>query len=149
MTLVVFFMLIDMFVVAQVYSQEEKKQLFDEKRANLEKRIVEMENSIAFINEQERLGAAIKSNNIILKDSISNLFALIPDQIHLTRAKIDRDYMELYGYTPSKSIYNDLLMPPLKSIFNETTVVFYPLGNGWYRFVSKNRSKEDFLYEKQ
>lgn len=142
-------MLIDLFIVAQVYSQEGKKSLFDDKRANLEKRIAEMENSIAFINEQERLGAMVKSNNIILKDSIGNLFALIPDQIHLTRAKIDRDYMELYGYTPSKAIYNDLLMPPLKSIFNETTVVFYPLGNGWYRFVSKNRSKEDFLYEKQ
>ncbi len=141
--------MIDMFILAQVYSQEEKKQLFDDKRVVLEKKIVEMENSIAFINEQERLGAEVKSNNIILKDSINNLFALVPDQIHLTRAKIDRDYMELYGYTPSKAIYNDLLMPPLKSIFNETTVVFYPLGNGWYRFVSKNRSKEDFLYEKQ
>ena len=142
-------MMIDMFILAQVYSQEEKKRLFDDKRATLEKQIVEMENSITFINEQEKLGAMVASNNIILKDSINNLFALIPDQIHLTRAKIDRDYLELYGYTPSKAIYNDLLMPPLKSIFNETTVVFYPLGNGWYRFVSKNRSKEDFLYEKQ
>ena len=144
-----FFMLIDAFIAAQVYSQEEKKQLFNDKRATLEKKITTMENSIAFIHEQENLGSAIKSNNVILKDSLSNLFALIPDQIHLTKAIVDKNYMELYGYTPSKAIYNDLLMPPLKSIFNETTVVFYPLGNGWYRFVSKNRSKEDFLYEKR
>lgn len=144
-----FFMLIDAFISAQVYSQEEKKQLFNDKRAMLEKKIATMENSIAFIHEQEHLGSTIKSNNVILKDSLSNLFALIPDQIHLTRAIVDKNYMELYGYTPSKAIYNDLLMPPLKSIFNETTVVFYPLGNGWYRFVSKNRSKEDFLYEKR
>lgn len=144
-----FFILIDIFIAAQVYSQEEKKALFNDKRTMLEKKIATMESSIAFIHEQEHLGATIRSNNVILKDSLSNLFALIPDQIHLTRAIVDKDYMELYGYTPSKAIYNDLLMPPLKSIFNETTVVFYPLGNGWYRFVSKNRSKEGFLYEKR
>jgi uncharacterized ferritin-like protein (DUF455 family) len=57
--------------------------------------------------------------------------------------------MVLYGYTPNKEVYNTLLLPPLKSIFNDTSVAFYPVGNGWYRFVSKNRSKEDFIYEKR
>jgi hypothetical protein len=141
--------MVDAFISAQIYSQVEKKNLFEEKKSVLEKEIASIESSITFINEQEHLGALIKSNNIILKDSVGNLFALIPDQIHLTRAIIDRNYLEMYGYTPSQAVYNNLLMPPLKSIFNETTVVFYPLGNGWYRFVSKNRSKEDFLYEKR
>lgn len=147
--LLLFFLMVDAFISLQVYSQEEKQRLFDEKRQQLERRISEIENSIRFINEQEKLGTQIHNNNVLLKDSIANLFALIPDQIHLTRANIDKNSLELYGYTPSKSIYNELLMPPLKSIFTKTSVVFYPLGNGWYRFVSYNKSKEDFLYEKQ
>lgn len=147
--LLFFFLMVDVFISLQVYSQKEKQRLFEEKKEFLEQEIVTMEESIRFVTEQERLGAQIQSNNVMLKDSIANLFALVPDQIHLTRALIGKNSMELYGYTPSKAVYNDLLMPPLKSIFNETSVVFYPLGNGWYRFVSYNKSKEDFLYEKR
>jgi len=146
--LTLFFLLIDGFILTQVYSQKDKKEFFDEKRVELEGEIERTEKAIEFIHKQARLGHHVQSDNVILKDSIHNLFALVPDQIHLTRAEIERNSLVLYGFTPNKAIYNSMLMPPLKSIFTETTVAFYPLGNGWYRFVSKNRSKEDLLYEK-
>lgn len=122
--------------------------VFDEKKDSLEKEIESLTKSIAFIKEQEALGGYVNSNNIIIKDSIVNLFSLIPDQIHLEKTEIDKNELTMYGFTPTKNIYNELLMPPLKSIFNESSVIFYPIENGWYRFVSKNKSKEDFLYEK-
>ena len=143
-----FFLLVDGFVLTQIYSEKDKKEFFDETRTELEAKIEETEKAIEFIHKQAKLGHHVQSDNVILKDSIQNLFTLVPDQIHLVRAEIDRNSLVLYGFTPNKAIYNDMLMPPLKSIFTETTVAFYSLGNGWYRFVSKNRSKEDLLYEK-
>jgi len=87
--------------------------------------------------------------NIIIKDSIKNLFALIPDSIHLVKAEIGKKTLKLFGYTPSKEIYNNLLLPPLKSIFTKSTVVFYPIGSGWYKFVSTNTSQEEFVYDRK
>jgi len=133
----------------QIYSTKERKTLFNEKRASLAKEIKDIENSITFIKKEIYLGKSVLNSNIILKDSIKNLFALIPDSIHLTQAKIGKKSLKLYGYTPSKEVYNNLLLPPLKSIFINSTVSFYPIGNGWFRFVSINSSDEEFVYETQ
>lgn len=80
----------------------------------------------------------IQTNNTLLKESIRNLFDLVPDQITLTRAVLDRNGLALYGVTPSKDVYNYLLAAPLKSVFKKSVTTFYPLKNGWYRFVSIN-----------
>ncbi len=81
---------------------------------------------------------AVETDNTLLKESIRNLFDLVPDQITLTRAILDRNGLVLYGVTPSKDIYNYLLAAPLKSVFKKSVTTFYPLKNGWYRFVSIN-----------
>ncbi len=81
---------------------------------------------------------AISTNNTLMKESIQNLFDLVPDQITLTKAMLDRNGLVLYGVTPSKDVYNYLLLAPLKSVFQRNVTTFYPLENGWWRFVSVN-----------
>jgi hypothetical protein len=79
-----------------------------------------------------------------MKDSIKNLLDLIPDPITLSSISFDKNRLIIYGITPTKEIYNMLMLPPLESIFTETNTSFYQLPNGWYRFKSEN-----FLKEKQ
>jgi ribosomal protein L23 len=85
----------------------------------------------------------IHSNNMIVKDSIENLFDLIPEQITLTNIKMTSTKLVLKGITPTKDIYKFLLSIPLKSIFEESTVTFYLADNGWYKFVSINLFEKD------
>ncbi|WP_456323723.1 hypothetical protein [Hydrogenimonas sp.] len=80
----------------------------------------------------------IATHNTLLKESIRNLFDLVPDQITLTKAVLDKGGLVLYGVTPSKDVYNYLLLAPLKSVFQRNVTTFYPLKNGWWRFVSVN-----------
>ncbi|WP_456401585.1 hypothetical protein [Hydrogenimonas sp.] len=80
----------------------------------------------------------IATNNTLMKESIENLFDLVPDQITLTKAILDKNGLVLYGVTPSKDVYNYLLLAPLKSVFQRNVTTFYPLENGWWRFVSVN-----------
>jgi hypothetical protein len=81
---------------------------------------------------------SIQTHNTLLKESIQNLFDLVPDQITLTKAVLKKNGLKLYGVTPSKDVYNYLLQAPLKSVFHRNVTTFYPMKNGWYRFVSIN-----------
>ena len=148
LTLVVFFLSVDIFILAKTYALQDRNNLYLEKTTKLEEKITHIANERKYIKHQINLASDVVSNNIVLKDSIQNLFDLIPEQVYLTQAIIDKKSLELRGYTPSKELFNNLLMPPLKSIFTNSTVVYLPAGNGWFKFVSKNSSKENFLYEK-
>ncbi|NPA30294.1 MAG: hypothetical protein GXO33_08935 [Epsilonproteobacteria bacterium] len=104
---------------------------FKEERADYNRQI---ERILALSGKYE----AIQTGNTLLKESIRNLFDLVPDQITLTKAMLNRDGLVLYGVTPTKEVYNYLLLAPLKSVFQRNTTTFYPLKNGWWRFVSVN-----------
>ncbi len=98
----------------------------------------EFKNEIERIERLARKYDTISTNNTLMKESIQNLFDLVPDQITLTKAILDRNGLVLYGVTPSKDVYNYLLLAPLKSVFQRNVTTFYPLENGWWRFVSVN-----------
>jgi len=110
--------------------RQETKQL-KSKSARFRKEIARIER----ISEKYEM---INTNNALLKESIQNLFDLVPDQITLTKAILDKNGLVLYGVTPSKDVYNYLLLAPLKSVFQRNVTTFYPLENGWWRFVSVN-----------
>lgn len=93
---------------------------------------------VLFIQEQETLSENIFTKNTVLKDSISNMFDLVPQRITLSEAKLLENGLVLYGITPNKDIYNFMLQAPLRSIFHRTYSSFYPAQNGWLRFVSTN-----------
>lgn len=113
----------------------------------LTKNIQDTKENIAIAKKQLALSQQMQTKNIILKDSIKNLFDLVPDTITLTQAKIESNALILYGSTPSKDIYNFMLQAPLRSIFHKTYTSFYPTQNGWYNFVSTNYLLEDELDE--
>ena len=107
------------------------------------KKIVEFTKKIDFINQEKQLYTKVSVNNELLKDGVKNLLDLIPDPITLTNIKIEKKSLYIYGVTPTKEVYNVLLLPPLKSIFTTTITNFYQMDNGWYRFESINILKEE------
>ncbi len=109
---------------------------------NLQKNSFEtIKNEYKILKMQQELFTDIHSSNLMLKNSIKNLFDLIPDQITLNKVFMEENKLILYGQTPSKNAYNMLLAPPLESIFNKSFVKFYLKKRGWYSFVSTNEIK--------
>jgi len=132
-----------LFIAIQAYFyMNDTKQLKEELIKN-KQQVEEFNKKIAFIEKEQNLYTNININNALLKDGVKNLLDLIPDPITLTNIKIEKNSLILYGITPTKDVYNILLLPPLKSIFTETKTNFYQMKNGWYRFKSINHLKEE------
>jgi len=110
-------------------------------RAQVE--IKDMEVQIVFIEKESYLAEGIFTRNEVLKDSIANMFDLVPPRITLSEAQLLDNGLVLYGITPNKDVYNFMLQAPLRSIFHRTYSSFYPAENGWIRFVSTNYIDED------
>ncbi len=102
-----------------------------------------MKKEIAYIEKQTVLSDGVFVKNSLLKDSVSNLFDLVPGRIVLSEAKIMENGLILYGITPNQDVYNFMLLAPLRSIFHQTYSSFYPAENGWLRFVSTNYLEEE------
>ena len=152
MKLLFAFFSMSMFMLISTYSfllykdakfLEDKKNIAIEK-ANLQENIEDMEAKIAYIEQQNNTSSKIFTQNSVLRDSIKNLFDLVPQRITLSQAKLLENGLILYGITPNKDIYNFMLHAPLKSIFHRTYSSFYPADGGWLRFVSTNYMDEEF-----
>ena len=106
-----------------------------------------LQKKILFLTKEKSVADEIYASNNILKDSIKNLFDLVPDQITLHKVIMKKDALILYGISPSKDTFNFLLGSPLKSIFQSSNTIFYLNSDGWYRFVSSNKiiNEEDRL----
>lgn len=108
-------------------------------REMLEKKIDEDDEAISLILRQKALSEEIFSNNTLLKESMKNLFDLVPDQITLKKVEMERNALILYGVTPTQDTFNFLLAAPLKSIFHTSQTSFYLTPQGWFNFVSINK----------
>jgi len=148
MTIVMLFLTYAFLLYKNYAFVQDKNRMLTEK-IELENSIESMENSILFIKNQKVLNEKVQTENIVLKESIKNLFDLVPLRITLSQAKLLKNGLILYGITPNKDVYNFMLQAPLRAIFHETYSSFYPEENGWLRFVSTNyvNSDEDFLSE--
>jgi len=127
-----------------------KAYLFHKDTVKLQKEIIVFQKKISnivkekdFILKEKTIYEDISVKNGLLKQSIKNLLDLIPDPITLNACKLDKNRLILYGITPSKDIYNLLMLPPLESIFTDTKTYFYQMPNGWYRFKSENYLKNN------
>lgn len=131
--------LFNFFVLFKVYDFKDDAKLIDIQRVQLEKKIDGLDKQIGFILRQKAIVEDIYANNLMLKDSIKNLFDLVPDTITLNRVLMEKDSLIIYGVTPTKDAYNFLLAAPLKSIFHTSNAVFYLTKEGWYNFISTNK----------
>jgi len=105
----------------------------------LSKTVIEYEKEMKILNMQRILSQEIGASNQLLKNSIKNLFDLVPDQIVLKKVVMEKTQLLLEGTTPTKDAYRLLLEPPLKSIFQSSKVVFsYDAFKGYYNFTSVN-----------
>ena len=146
MRLVVFFFGMTLFTLLSTYlgllfaenSFKEDKLAYKERSKEINASIAKMRSDIEFIYTQDAQSENIFTANTIIKDSIHNLFDLVPDKIVLSSAEIQKYSLVLHGRTPTKEMYNFRLQAPLRSLFHESYSSFYPAQNGWYYFVSKN-----------
>jgi len=125
------------FLILQTSIAQENIKLYKIKKQSIQDQINFLKKKIE--NTQLRINFAqnIHSNNIVAKDSIENLFDLIPEKITLTKIAMTQEKLIIKGITPTKDVYNFLLSIPLKSIFKDSTVSFYLTDNG-YKFTSVN-----------
>ena len=135
------------FLLYKDYTFEKDRYSIIEHKKELKVSIKKMEKQISFIQKQKALAEKIFTQNMVLKDSIANLFDLVPQRITLSRAKLLRNGLILYGITPNKDVYNFMLQAPLRSIFHKTYSSFYPAKNGWLMFVSTNYMDESQIEE--
>lgn len=151
--LVVFFFSMTLFVLFATYgfllyktSDFQNNMLTINSRvADINKTIAGMNSEIKFIKKESSHFSKISTSNSVLRDSIKNLFDLVPDRITLSKAILEKNSLILYGVTPNKEVYEFLLQAPLRSIFHKNYTDFYPLENGWFRFVSTNYLDEESL----
>ena len=108
----------------------------------LSKKVHAIKSDIQIFNMQKELYQEVTSTNTMIKESIKNLFDLVPDQITLTDVVMERDSLLLKGYAISKETYSLLLEPPLKSIFDESRVSFSINQRGFFEFISKNNMQK-------
>lgn len=108
------------------------------KEASLKHSIEKMEEQIKIIESEAKIVEQVTTDNTVMKESIRNLFDLVPEDITLSRADLESKSLILYGTTPNKDTYEYMLHAPLRSIFHRTYTSFYPIENGWYQFVSSN-----------
>ena len=132
-----------LFLLFKDYSFDKERRNLENARVELSKNIEVMDQKIAYIKKQKALAEKVFTQNTVLKDSIGNLFDLVPERITLSRAELLKNGLILYGVTPNRDVYNFMLQAPLRSIFQKTYTSFYALDNGWLRFVSKNFINED------
>jgi len=132
-----------LFLLTKSYLYKKDVADFKQQIQKNEKEYTRLSNEINFIKQEKTLYTKISVNNELLKDGVKNLLDLIPDPITLTNIKIEKNSLYIYGITPSREIYNILLLPPLKSIFTTTKTNFYQMDNGWFVFESINTLKED------
>jgi len=138
----ILYILFALFLTIKAYLYKKEINSFNEKVTNLQKEISKIDKDIQFIYKQKSLYEELMIKNSLMKDSVKNLLDLIPDPITLNSIFFDKNKLIIYGITPTKEIYNMLMLPPLESIFTNTKTYFYQMKNGWYKFKSENYLKE-------
>ena len=137
----------DLLIKLKVHSLKNQTKNYSAKIQQANNISKTLQKKIVFLTKEKSVGEEIYAQNSILKESIKNLFDLVPDQITLDKVIMKKDSLTLYGISPSKDTFNFLLGSPLKSIFQSSNTIFYLNSDGWYRFVSSNKiiNEEDRL----
>lgn len=112
----------------------------EEKIQHTKLKAIVVKDYIERLDYEVKLGEEIELQNTMLQEGLSNLLKLIPDQIVATSIELDYNMLAMKGITPSKEVYKFLLEAPLRAIFTQTRVDFYPLMSGWFNFVSISKT---------
>lgn len=119
---------------------ENKKQ----EAINLQQKTIENDELFVLLTERKNLALQIvgdEGKNVKIEKVIRNLlgFVIQSGSIRLEYMFMNKNALELKGVTPTKDMFSLLIQTPLKSIFDESSTIFYPLENGWFKFVNINK----------
>ena len=126
------------FLKLKIYTFEESVVRIETKKVELKNSTLKMQHQIQIIEQESDRAEKVVTENSVLKESVKNLFDLVPDRITLSEVELNKNSLVMKGTTPSKEVYEFLLQAPLRSIFNNTYTSFYQAQNGWLSFVSTN-----------
>ncbi len=138
-TIVVLMIVVDVITIVRTAYMKQGIDSMKDIQSSYELESLQTEANIDIIMKKEALFEDIYTSNQVLKNSMKNLFDLVPDQITLSKVLMEKNSLILYGTTPSKDTFNLLLASPLRSIFSSSSTVFYLNKAGWYKFVSTNK----------
>jgi len=133
------------FLKLKIYTFEESVVRIETKKVELKNSTLKMQHQIRIIEQESDRAEKVVTENSVLKESVKNLFDLVPDRITLSEVELNKNSLVMKGTTPSKEVYEFLLQAPLRSIFNNTYTSFYQAQNGWLSFVSTNTLDDEEL----
>lgn len=135
------------FLKLRIYTFEKSMTRIEAKKVELKSATQKMQHQIQIIEQESDRAEKVVTENSVLKESVKNLFDLVPDRIVLTEVELNKNSLVMKGITPSKEVYEFLLQAPLRSIFNNTYTSFYQADNGWLSFVSTNTLDDEELLQ--
>lgn len=118
-------------VIEDIKTTRLEKEALVKKTNMVRADFADLKDQIAYANR-------ITSSNTLLKDSMKNLFEIVPDKIILTKIEMTPSVLTIFGTTPSRDIFNLQFAPALKSIFTKSETSFIRGENGNSRFISIN-----------
>ncbi|MBR8462065.1 hypothetical protein KDD93_04405 [Campylobacter sp. faydin G-24] len=130
---------INLLIVYKNYALSQSTTNLATEQGRLSEKIVQIDDLSTKLKTQIGVANDIYTSNNLLKQSIKNLFDLVPDSITLEEIFMDKNSLIIRGITPSKDVFNQLLASPLHSIFTTSNTSFYQIKNGWYGFISTNK----------
>ena len=130
--------LIYLFLKVEIYIFESDGAHAQITTESLKNASAKMQKRIDYIKIESNRAKMIFTDNALLRDSIKNLFDIMPDKITLSKAMLEKNALILYGKTPTKELYQFRLLAPLRSIFDRSYTSYYQQKNGWINFVSTN-----------
>ena len=133
------FVILNLFLIFKNYSLKSDINNSKTTYANIINETQKIDEITVSLKEQSAVANEIYASNEILKQSLKNLFDLVPDSITLNEVLMQKNSLIIKGVTPSKDTYNMLLASPLKSIFTTSNTSFFQLENGWLNFVSTSK----------
>ncbi len=133
------------FLKLKIYTFEESVVRIETKKVELKNSTLKMQHQIQIIEQESDRAEKVVTENSVLKESVKNLFDLVPDRITLSEVELNKNSLVMKGTTPSKEVYEFLLQAPLRSIFNNIYTSFYQAQNGWLSFVSTNTLDDEEL----
>ena len=114
------------FLKLKIYTFEESITRIETKKVELKNSTQKMQHQIQIVEQESDRAEKVVTENSVLKESVKNLFDLVPDRIILTEVELNK---------------NSLV------IFNNTYTSFYQADNGWLSFVSTNTLDDEELLQ--
>ncbi len=108
--------------------------------AKYEKDIQKIQHNTKIYLNKTNFIEEIYASNETLKKEIKNIFTQIPNSIILTKVMIKNNSLILKGLSKSREEYHSKLLPKLKARYDINQVEFYENKDGYYDFISKNKT---------